>query len=179
MHCSGVFPRKLVLPQMQRNLARLDDVLIERLFQPLADTVQNRFGVDRLHAACFCLDGAALAWIASQAGTLGHAVSHWHGTLAIGRGLLLLLGLVAITSLRTLFQRLPRRPGANPLRASMLPHRSMALILLAAQCVDLTSLGGWTELAMLALIAVALYFSACLPRPPAHRRATNLVGAEA
>ena len=75
----------------------------------------------------------------------------WSAGEACLRFLLLVLGLVAMTSLRSVFQQMVAR-GANPLGAAMQPHRGLALALFVGQLV--TSLGGfagWAELAMLGL----------------------------
>ncbi len=84
---------------MQVSFARFDDALMERLFQPVADLVTYRTCLDRLHIAGFCLDAAAVAWILSQAGALTLAVTQWEVGAALPRMLLLVLGLVALTSL--------------------------------------------------------------------------------
>ena len=86
------------------------------------------------------------------------------------RILLLLLGLVALTSLRIAFRRAGVRNGANPLRVTMLPHRGVALALLAARLVALGGFAGVADLAMLGFAACALYLGACATRPPEHRR---------
>jgi hypothetical protein len=164
---------------LQQSFARLDDALIERVFQPLSDLIMQRFGLDRLRAACFCLDGASLAWILSQAGALGNAATGWHATQLCWRAVMLVLGLMAMSSLRSLFQRMAGRRAANPLRSAMAPHRCLALAMLLAQLVDIGSLAGWAALAMLGLVVVGMYFSACLPRPPLHRRAARLADAKA
>lgn len=163
---------------MQASFTRLDDALIERLFQPLADTIMGRFGLDRLRAACLCLDGASLAWIIAQAGALGRDVTHWNAGSAFLHFLMLVLGLAAMTSLRSLFQRLSTR-GANPLRSAMLPHRGLALALLVGQFLTVYGLAGWAELLMLGLAAIALYLGACRPRPPVRRSAAWLLDAKA
>jgi len=162
---------------MHASFSRLDDALIERLFQPLADTVMDRFGLDRLRAACFCLDAASLAWIVSQAGGLGRDVGGWDAGPACLRLLLLVLGLAAMSSLRTLFQRMVAG-GANPLRVAMVPHRGLALALFLGQLMTAGGLAGWAELAMLGLAAAGLYLGACRARPPAHRRVAWLADAK-
>ena len=55
---------------MLRRFAALDDTLIDRWFQPLADQITGRFGIGRFRAATLCIDGAAFAWLLSQAGAL-------------------------------------------------------------------------------------------------------------
>ncbi|MBV9248028.1 MAG: hypothetical protein JO227_02115 [Acetobacteraceae bacterium] len=156
---------------MISKLARFDDALIERVFQPLADSIMDRFGIDRFRAACFCLDAASIAWILSQAGVLGDAVTQWNAGVAFLRLLLLILGLASLTSLRSLFRRVSGSRRANPLRPAMLPHRGAVLVLLVAQLAQLDGVATLAELAMLSSVACALYLSACAPRPPAHRRA--------
>lgn len=86
------------------------------------------------------------------------------------RMLLLLLGLVALTSLRVVFRRAHIRNGANPLRAAMLPHRGIVLALFAARLVALAGFAGVADLAMLGFVGCALYLGACATRPPVHRR---------
>src|SRR5258707_48658 len=100
---------------MRKTFAPLDDVLIERLVQPVVDLFTYRMGQSRAAVTCGCLDLASLAWITSRVGSLSAAVIAWDtGTTAVEL-LLLLLGLVALSSLRTLFRRAGRKPS-NPLR---------------------------------------------------------------
>jgi hypothetical protein len=155
---------------MQPSFSRIDDTLIERVFQPLADLITDRIGLDRLCIVRFCLDAASIAWILSQAGALTRAVTQWEPGLALGRTLLLLLGLVALSSLRGVFGRVRGRGGANPLRVTMLPHRCVVLALMAARLLALAGFAGVADLAMLAFAACALYLGACATRPPLRRR---------
>ena len=118
--------------------AALDDNLIDRMFQPLADRIAGRFGIGRFRAATLCIDGAALAWLLSQAGALAEAVSGGGAAACWMPALTLLLGLVALTSLRTLFQRASGgRTTANPLRQAMRLHRAAVLLLLLARLARL------------------------------------------
>jgi hypothetical protein len=163
---------------MQRHFARLDDALIERVFQPLADAITQRFGLGRLRAACFCLDGASIAWILSQSRGLGEAATAWHAGDASLRGILLLLGLVAMSSLRTLFQRLGADGSSgSPLRRAMLPHRAVVLALLAGRTVNADGMEALADMAMLALAAAALYLGACAAPPPVRRRSSDMAQA--
>ncbi len=164
---------------MRHSFARLDDSLIEGAFQPVSDIISERFGLDRLRAACFCLDGASLAWVLSRAGILSDALRPTEIGSACLQVLLLVLGLVALTSLRTLFHRVAGSRAANPLRAAMLPHRAVVLALIVAQSLNLTGMPDLAGLAMLGLAAAALYFSACTSRPPARRRVGRLADAKA
>jgi len=155
---------------MQASFARFDNALIEHVFQPLADLITDRIGLDPLRVVGICLDAASIAWILSQAGALTQAVTQWDAAASFLRMLLLVLGLVALTSLRVVFRRGRIRNGANPLRVAMLPHRGIVLALLAARLVALAGFAGVADLAMLGFAGCALYLGACAARPPARRR---------
>lgn len=152
---------------MRKTFASLDDVLIERVFQPISDAVTHRIGVSRGSAAQFCIDLASLSWIVSRVGELSSAVTAWDCGAAFLDLLILLLGLVALVSLRTLFRRAGGKQG-NPLRMAMQPHRAVVLLMLVARLVRLQAcdLAGTADIAMLALTASALYLGACTERPP-------------
>lgn len=156
---------------MRKAFASFDDVMIERVFQPLTDMMSDRIGISRGGAACFCLDLASVAWIVSQAPALSSAVQAWLAGPAMLHALLLLLGLVALTSLRTLFRRVGAA-NANPLRLAMRPHRAVVLLLLAVRLAEPsgTALGDLADLAMLACSTAALYLGACATPPPLRRR---------
>jgi hypothetical protein len=158
---------------MQLSFISFDDVLIERVFQPVCDTMADRLGVDRRRAACFCIDLASVGWILSQAHPLSAAVLGWEAGSAFLRVVLLLLGLVALTGLRGLFGRLSADAKANPLRLAMRPHRAVILLMLFARLVALSGLSvpALADLAMLGFAAVALYLGACAAPPPMRRRA--------
>jgi hypothetical protein len=162
---------------MRRAFAPLDDVLFERLFQPASDLISYRIGLSRTAAACFCIDIACLAWIVSRGRALSGAVAAWNGAAVFGLALLL-LGLVALVSLRMLFRRAGDRL-ANPLRLAMQPHRAIALLMLVSTLVRLHALADAADLAMLMCAASALYLGACAGRPPIRRdwwRAAQALG---
>jgi hypothetical protein len=121
---------------MQLNFIPLDDTLIERVFQPVADALSDRFGLDRRRAACICIDVASVGWILSQARALSDAVMGWQAGTSVLRMAVLLLGLAALTGLRGLFHRLTGEAKANPLRPAMRPHRAVVLLMLVARLVD-------------------------------------------
>jgi hypothetical protein len=155
---------------MRNTFAPLDDLLIERLFQPLTDLAQHRLGLGRAAAACFCLDVTSLCWIASRASGLSGAVAAWDEAAAFFDLTLLLLGLIALIALRALF----RREGVkqkNPLRPAMRPHRAIVLLMLAARLMQLPApdLAGAADIAMLLFAAAALYLGACSEGPPVRR----------
>jgi hypothetical protein len=156
---------------MQRYFISIDDFMFDRVFQPAADALQNRTGLDRRRAACFCVDAALVAWVLSQAGALSETALAWHAGSATWHLTVLLLGLTALSGLRTVFRR-PPGAGANPLRASMRPHRGIILLMLVGRLVqpDTAALAGLADVAMLLCATAALYLGACAARPPVQRR---------
>ena len=165
---------------MRKAFAPLDDALIERLFQPAADLVRYRVGVSRETAACLCVDIASLGWIASRTPGLSSAVTAWDASTAFVDLTLLLLGMVALISLRTLFRR-TTATEANPLRPAMRPHRAFVLLMLTADLVQpqAPGLANAADIAMLVFAASALYLGACTERPPMRRGWPALAGVSA
>lgn len=163
---------------MRKTFAPLDDVLIELLFQPLADLIWCRTGLGRAVPACFCLDVTALSWIVSRSAGMSDAVVAWDAAAAFLDLAVLLLGLVALVSLRGLFRRAGLQQG-NPLRPAMRPHRAVVLLMLAARLVQLpaSDLTGAADVAMLVFAASGLYLGACSQRPPARRGWAALIAA--
>ena len=155
---------------MHKTFGRVDDVLIERLFQPVADLLTIRFRMTRTGVTCFCVDLASLSWIASRAHGLSDAVTRWDATGSFLSFAMLLLGLLALTCLRTLFRRAGTKQG-NPLRLAMLPHRAIVLLMLATRVVQLQApgLADLADMGMLMFAASALYLGACTERPPVRR----------
>jgi hypothetical protein len=153
---------------MRKTFAALDDVLIERVFQPASDMISNRMGLSRTAIACFCIDIASLAWIVARARELSGAVAASNTGTAFLDTTVLLLGLVALVSLRALFRRAAARKQANPLRLAMLPHRAIVLLMLASRLVQWQAPGltDGADLAMLLFAVAALYLGACTERPP-------------
>ena len=152
---------------MRKTFAALDDALIERVFQPVSDFITNQTGLTRTRSACFCLDVASLGWIVARANRLSDAVVSWDAGQACMGLMLLLLGLVALVSLRTLFRR-AATGKANPLRPAMQPHRAVVLLMLAARLEQWPTpvLADFADLAMLVSAIAALYLGACAERPP-------------
>jgi hypothetical protein len=165
---------------MRKTFAPIDDALIERLFQPVSDMVSGRVGAGGAAAACFCIDIASVAWIVSRMSGLSDAVIAWDAGSALLDLTTLVLGLVALVSLRTLFRRARVKPG-NPLRKAMLPHRAIVLVMLAARLLRLQApaLAEAADIAMLIFAASALYLGACSERPPVRRTWAAWAGAPA
>lgn len=155
---------------MIARFARLDDALFDRFFQPASDMIAHRAGIARTIAACWCVDAASLSWIGSRVPSLSETVKAWHATQAFTGLAMLMLGLVALLSLRTLFRRAGSK-SANPLRAAMRSHRAIALLMLLAQFAQLRGFGlaDLADLAMLIFAVAAMYLGACAERPPVRR----------
>ncbi len=158
--------------RMKKIFGPIDDLLIERLFQPVSDFVRHRTVLSRPATSCICIDMASLAWIASRAQGLSDAVVLRNPSSAFLDLAVLLLGLVALVSLRTLFRRARNKP-VNPLRPAMQPHRAIILLLLAARVLQLhvPTLADGADLLMLLYATSALYLGACAERPPVRRPA--------
>ena len=163
---------------MRKTFAPLDDALFEKLFQPVSDFMSHRLGLGRATTACHFIDVASLAWIVSRAQGLSKSVTAWDAAASFGDMAMLLLGLLALLSLRTLFRRAGRKQ-ANPLRQVMQPHRAIVLMMLAARLTQLhiSALADVADLAMLICAASALYLAACAERPPLRRGYASLVPA--
>ena len=165
---------------MYRVFAPFDDLLFDRLFQPLTGLLSSRLGLARRLAAQSCLDAATAAWILARAQGISQAIAPWDGP-AIGLRLCVLsLGLGGLLVLRMLFGRSHVR-RVNPLRLSMLPHRAIILVLIAARAVRPadTAIAEVGDLGMLACTWAALYFGACGEPPPQRRASPTLSGARA
>lgn len=161
---------------MRLSFSRLDDALIERLFQPVSDAISHGIGLPRAAVTCWCLDAAALAWIISRARGVSDAVVDWNAVDSFTGVVMMLLGLVALLSLRTLFRRTSGQK-ANPLRLTMRPHRVVLLLLLLTRLTQLHTLdiADLADLATLTLAGVAMYLGACAERPPVRRGAPSAV----
>lgn len=163
---------------MRKTFAPFDDMLIERLFQPASDLIAYRIGLSHSGSVGLCLDAASIAWIVSRTQSLTAAVTTWDAATAFVDVAFLLLGLLALFSLRILFRR-PRSRQSNPLRPAMQPHRATVLMMFAASLLQLRS-PGLTEaadMAMLIFAAAGLYLGACAEQPPLRQRRPTLVPA--
>ena len=161
---------------MRKMFTWLDGVLIEELFQPTADLITHRVRVGRGPIVCFCLDIASVSWIVSRSPGLSTAMAAHDDNSAVLDMLFLLLGLVALISLRMLFRKTTGTHG-NPLRIAMQPHRAIVLMMLAARLLQLQALGlpDIADVAMLTFTTFALYLGACVEPPPVHRHQAALL----
>ena len=156
---------------MRKAFASLDDLLIERFFQPVAILIANHTSLSQDRAIRCCLDTASFAWILSRVGVLSNAMSVPEPALVLLNVGLLLLGLTALMSLRILFRR-PKSRQANPLRPAMQPHRAVVLLMLASNLLRAppSGLGDMADMVMLVCTAAGLYLGACAGHPPRRRR---------
>ena len=168
---------------MHRTFAALDELLIERMFQPLCDSIRQRLGLTCCAAACLCLDVALVGWIMARAPALSEAMAAW-ASAAFPDLAILLLGLAALVALRIMFQRVGSLCSlyrVNPLRLAMRPHRAVILLLLMSRLMQPLSpnLGDAADVAMLVFAAIALYLAACAERPAVRRPCAMRAGASA
>ncbi|WP_428483121.1 hypothetical protein [Rhodopila sp.] len=161
--------------------APLDDVLIDRLFQPLSNVFVNRCGLDRPRAACCCLDLASVSWILARAHGLSVAVIAWDAGMSVLRVAMLMVGLLALLGLRMVFRRFGGKSSGNPLRLSMRPHRAIILLMLALRLAQFGS-GDPSDAAdagMLLFATLGLYLGACTEPPPFRRIFRDMVSVSA
>jgi hypothetical protein len=161
---------------MRTTFASVDDALIDRLFQPVSDMLAVRFGISRTSVTCFCIDLASIAWIVSRVSGLSAGAAQRNIAGTVLDTLLLLLGLTALISLRSLFRRIGRKQ-ANPLRPAMQAHRGIALLMLMAGLLRLQTPGldNASDVAMLVFAITALYLGACVQPPPLIRNWVTLI----
>ena len=96
----------------------------------------------------------------------------WRGLDGLRKALhliLLLLGLTALTGLRSVFRRQAGQQKANPLREVMRPHRGILLLLFVAQMAQPAGVAQAADGVMLVAALLALYLGACAERPPVRR----------
>ena len=164
---------------MTENFARLDDALIDRLFQPLADWMDRHIALGTNRAARTAIDLATLAWMAAQAGAAANAVGSHDLRSCLIPGVLMVAGLWAFTILRNVFQRTDGeakarvRAQANPLRPAMQLHRAACLFWMFALAVKTIAApaGSLALLAVGVFATAAVYIGACTNHPPKWREA--------
>ncbi len=164
---------------MNESFARVDDALIDRLFQPLADWMNRQMAFGTNRAARTAVDLASLAWLLAQAGAISDAAAaHKVGYCSV-LGLVVVLGLWAFTILRNVFQRTDgtarayAQAQANPLRPGMQLHRAICVFWMIGLTVKTIAgapgLGSLALLAMGVFTTAAVYIGACTNHPPAWR----------
>ncbi len=164
---------------MTERFTLLDDALIDRLFQPLADWMDRHLALGTNRAARIGIDLACLAWICAQAGAAADALAGHDVPSCFARAVLVVVGLWAFTILRNVFQRPDRdarariRAQANPLRPGMQLHRAACLFWMIGLAVkSIMAPSGFGSLALLAVgvfATAAVYIGACTNHPPKWR----------
>lgn len=154
---------------MLKIFARVDNILIDRVFQDLVNWLTPRLLLDCFGQARFCTNVSAFAWIWSQARAV------WSASIGIQvfQAALLLLGLGALMALHTLFHRIGgtgSEAKVNPLRAGMYAHRFIILSGLVVNIAKATvGLDSCALLAVAAFTTAAVYLGACSNPPPKPR----------
>ncbi len=164
---------------MRQRLGRLDDILIDIVCQPVVDWIDQMVAFNCFRIARFLLDLAAFAWILSQAESAVTAARTGLPGLATFQFTLIVVGLGAITVLRSIFNRggdggSTRQGGLqNPLRPGMFTHRLTCLVwmlcLLLKTALAPANFGSGALLAVGTFATAALYLGAC-SKPPSKRR---------
>lgn len=160
---------------MRDTFERLDDKLIDGVFQPLADRIADHLPFDCFQQARACTSLSAIAWILSQGSIMAAATRSGSVPQQAFHAALLLLGLAAIMVLHTLFQHAGgagRAQGrANPLRVTMYFHRLVILSGLTVSIVKATlGVGSLALLAVAFFATAAVYVGACSNPPPSRRQ---------
>ena len=156
-------------------MQRLDDTLIDGIFQPWVDWTAAYLPADCFAQARVCTSLSAVAWILSQAGSVTATAQSGLVGLQVVQATVLLLGLAAIMVLHTLFQRADSGAGpdrANPLRITMYGHRMIILSGFVVGVVKLAMGSGSLAVLAVAFFAMAATFiGACSnPTPKRHAR---------
>jgi hypothetical protein len=161
---------------MKDRFTHVDDVLIDRLFQPLVDWMNSEMAIGAGRAARVLVDLAALAWIGAEASSASGALAMHDVQAGFVIAIVLMAGLSALTILKGVFRQKDgggksrRAAHANPLRAGMQVHRVACLVWVAALMVKTALVPA--DFAAVALLAVglfataAVYIGACSNRPP-------------
>ena len=168
---------------MGKDFAWLDDTLIDRLFQPLADWMNHHMAFGPSRAARTAIDLASLSWILAQLGDMSNAVQQHDARTCVFLGLAVVLGLFAFTILRNVFQRADSGSGsdgqaqANPLRPGMQVHRVVCLVwMIGLAAKTIMEPADFTALALLAVGVfgtAAVYIGACSNTPPMRRETSR------
>ena len=160
---------------MNEQFALLDDMLIDGLFQPIADRMAERFRLSTFQLARMFLDIAAVALILSQAAHVPGIAAAETFLPYLYPVLVLVPGLAAMTILRGEIHRTEEKHsgvltlGANPLRPGMHWHRIVCFFWLLVMLLQTSETPPrWEGGALLAVgmfSTLAVYFAACFARP--------------
>ena len=149
-------------------MTRVDDILIERVFSPLAGFLQHRLGLSQWRMAIECLNGHVACYLAGVAFSVA------------GKGLrdaifADLIAAVAWLAVMELVRRTAMRQAGSSLgvQTARLGEQHFRCIFLLMAPVSLCYVEGYASgfyAASLALLVGHLYFKACDPPPPQRKR---------
>lgn len=162
---------------MRDFIARVDDALIDRVFQPFVDWIGDLMAFGTCRMARVCVDLASLAWILAETGGLAGAIAANEFGLAAFRGVMVVMALWALSILRNIFPKADvsgeGRATANPLRVGMHSHRATCLLWMAGLLIKAAvAPTGFESLALLAMGSFAtasVYIGACTDSPTRRR----------
>lgn len=148
-------------------MTRVDDILIERVFEPLAGWLQHRLGLSQWRAAIECLNGHVACYLAGVAfGLAGKGLRDAiFADLIVAFFWLALMEFVRRAALR-------QAGSSTGVQTARLGEQHFRYIFLLMVPVSLCYVEGWASgfyALSLALLAGHLYFKACEPPPPQRR----------
>ena len=149
-------------------MTRIDDLLIERVFAPLAGSLQHRLGVSQWRAAIECLNGHVACYLAGVA----FAVAGKGVRDAIFADLLAAFFWLALIEFvrRAAFRQAGSSMGVQTARLGEQHFRYIFLLMVPVSLYYVEGWAGGFYALSLALLAGHLYFKACDPPPPQRKR---------
>lgn len=146
----------------------IDDILISRIFSPLAGWLQHRFGVSQWRVSLECLNGNVAFYLAGIAFTIaGKGMNDGIFTdLLKGLAWLLIMDFARRTAMR-------QASSSLGIQTARMREWSLRLILICMFPMSAIYIKGWASLSFtvsLAFLILHLYFKACDAPPPQPRR---------
>ena len=153
-------------------LGKIDDFLIDKVFEPVSDWSNERYGSTNYLIAGLCAIGYLIAYCT------GYALREERGMADILFGgficLMLLYGIHLLLQLHELTVEMMRAPTANSMRYTFRFGRIMLLVLTAFFFLPtdiLTDIHGeglrkWAEIGRDIFAVCAVYFASCTTKPP-------------
>jgi len=145
-----------------------DDVLIERVFSPVAGWLRHHFGICQWRASIFCLDGSIAAYLAGIALTIAPKGMH-DGIFADLLTALLWLLVMSFVRDRAKGQAASSM-GVQSARLGEWLFRTIFVALLPLSLYSATSVTSLCFTGSLVLLVCHLYLKASDTPPPQHRR---------
>jgi hypothetical protein len=156
-------------------MARIDDILIERLFSPLAGVLEHRLGIGQWRAAIECLNGHVALYI----GGVAFAIAGKGLRDGIFAELLVaFLWLAIMEAVRKVaLRQASSSMGVQTARLGEWHFRCILLLMLPASLCYVGGKASALYAASLALLLAHLYFKACDVPPPERGRSLAFGGA--